>query len=224
MPWRHTRRVEPIEMTALNFVVHPDGILFATDTLALAADTKRPFVFLTKFVLLPHIDLAVVGTGDAQFLNEWFGVVRTSFVVRDIDHLNQFCPKALAELHARHNSQERGTSTAYHFGYSSGRKRYVGYAYRSTKNFVPDELADGFGIKPETSVTIPADLKFPQFFVEVMQKQAAEDRIKPITERLGIGGDVHFVRLANGEASVHRCHRFPDFEADFKAMCIGLSH
>ena len=209
-------------MSALDFLVHPTGIFFATDSLSLAAKTKDPYVFQTKFVVLPHLELAVAGTGDARFVNSWFEKTRSGFIAKDIDHLDQYCPNALQELWATFKSTTTSTSTTYHFGYSKQRERYVGYAYRSEDNFISEPLRDGFGTKPATEVSLSEKYEFPKLFIEIMTRQHDEDRALPKPDRVGIGGDIHFVQMMNRHIGITQCHRFPTYDEDYSLMCRAI--
>jgi hypothetical protein len=40
----------------------------------------------------------------------------------------------------------------------------------------------------------------------------------PLSERVGIGGDIQFVLLENGVVTVSTVHRFESYESDYKQM------
>jgi len=138
-------------MTLLMFNHAHDGHLVLTDTLATSA-AGQPHLFQTKCWPLPHLNMVMVGTGSGNLFEAWYRTLQTSMLVRDIDNLDFHAPRVLRDLWDRvqsdHGSQV-GTSTVYHFGFSSHGVA-IRYVYRSTNNF-ESELADepGFGVKPQ---------------------------------------------------------------------------
>jgi hypothetical protein len=193
-----------------------------TDSLSLSADTRHPLLYTTKIFPVPHLHGVIVGTGAGGFGLDWFRVVNTQMVVRNIPHLDHFAPNALRALWAEMPAEMRAGSTAtiYHFGFDDQETRYRGFAYRSERDFESEELQYGIGIKPPTEVGEIRDL--PGDLVRVVERQRAEDRAKPRAEQVGIGGDVFFLHLTPDGMTLRRCHRFDDYEEAFVEMCKNV--
>jgi len=166
--------------------------------------------------------MIVTGTGHGGLVAEWMYFVRSEIIVRDIDHLDEYVPEVLRDISLKFPELGHYTATIYHFGYSNNRDRYVGYAYRSTKNWQSEELQEGLGIKPQVSVNLENNFKLPDKFIEIIKLQRECDLKLPIEEQVGIGGDVHFVHMINGEFHIYRCFRFPTYENDYESMCNNL--
>lgn len=205
-------------MTALVFAILPDQISLAMDTLVVDANDKTPLCYLTKFTVLPHLNLVIAGTGLASLITGWFHFVNGSMVVLDIDHLNVFTPESLRRLAAQCPGNDLTTTTLYHFGYSTFEKRYVGYAYRSVNNWEPDRLPDALSFKPVVHVPPTDDIQFPQFLIDIVAEQRRQDLLLPVSERVGIGGEIQFVVLENGVVTVSTVHRFESYESDYTQM------
>lgn len=205
-------------MTALVFTIQPDQICLAMDTLVVAADDKAPLCYQTKFTVLPHLNLVIAGTGLASLITGWFHFVNGNVVVRDIEQINAYTPGALRRAAAECEGTNLTTTTLYHFGYSTFQKRYVGYAYRSTKNWETDKLPDALGFKPVVHVPSTDDIQCPQFLIDIVSEQRRQDLQLPLAERVGIGGDIHFVVLENGIVTISTVHRFESYESDYQQM------
>ena len=210
-------------MTALNFVVEENQICFAIDTLCIEDDDKQPLSYITKFVALPHIQTIVTGTGLAMLIVEWMSCARGNVIAKDIDHLNQYTPDHLRTISQKYTELSRISATIYHFGYSESRDRFVGYAYRSRNNWIPEERLDFIGYKPEVEYSFDSDIELPRSFIELMEYQREQDLKLPLDKRLGIGGDIHFVVMNRNGINVSRCHRFASYEADYDIMCQKLN-
>lgn len=210
-------------MTALNFVHQEDQICIALDTLSIEAEDHKPFAFMTKFILLPHLHTILTGTGFGPFVSEWMAQARSNILAQDIEHLNQYAPDCLLKL-ASHYPQLNGTSaTIYHFGYSQGRDKFLGYAYRSTRNWISEEIQYGIGMKPVVPFEFENSLNLPKTFIELMELQREEDLKLPKSERIGIGGEIHFIIMNRNGINVQRCHRFSSYDEDYKIMCNRIS-
>lgn len=205
-------------MTALVFTVQPDQICLGMDTLVVAANDKTPLCYQTKFTILPHLNLVIAGTGLASLVTGWFHFVNGSMVVQDIEHLNAFAPDALRRVTAQCEGTDLTTTTLYHFGYATLEKRYIGYAYRSTNNWESDQLPDALGFKPVVR-NVPTDnIQFPQFLTDIVTEQRRQDLLLPLSERVGIGGDIQFVVMENRTVTVSTVHRFESYDSDYKLM------
>lgn len=209
-------------MTALNFVIQEDQICLAMDTLSIDAENREPLVFLTKYAVLPHLDTIVTGTGHGSFVADWMHYARCNVIATDIDHLNQYTPDSLRRLAANHENLGRITATIYHFGFSSARNRFLAYVYRSTKNWESEEILDGVGVKPQIDFYPDETFELPAAFIELAKRQREQDNSLPPYERVGIGGDIHFVVMNRNGIHVSRCYRFPSYDQDFEAMCTHL--
>ena len=205
-------------MTALVYIVQPDKIYLAMDTLVVTHDDKIPLYYQTKFTVLPHLNLVIAGTGFASLINEWFYFVNGSMVVRDIDHLKVLAPGLLRAAAPRCQGADITTTTLYHFGYSTLEKRYVGYAYRSAKNWEPDRLQDALGLKPVIDVQPTSNIQIPQFLIDIVCEQRRKDLLLPVSERVGIGGDIQVVVMENGIVTISTVHRFESYESDYELM------
>jgi hypothetical protein len=205
-------------MTALVYIVQPDKIYLAMDTLVVTHDDKIPLYYQTKFTVLPHLNLVIAGTGFASLINGWFHCVNGSMVVRDIDHLKVLAPGLLRDATPRCQGADITTTTLYHFGYSTLEKRYVGYAYRSAKNWEPDRLQDALGLKPVIDVQPTRNIQIPQFLIDIVCEQRRKDLSLPVSERVGIGGDIQVVVMENGIVTISTVHRFESYESDYELM------
>jgi len=212
-------------VTALNFVIQEDQICFAMDTLSLEADDRQPLAFITKFVVLPHLQTVVTGTGHAVFVAEWMAQSRGNVIATDVDHLNKYTPDILKVIASGHKELNTVTATIYHFGYSESRERFVGYVYRSTSNWKSEEILEGTRIKPVVEYDFGEQFQLPSSFIELMKFQREQDLQFPIEERVGIGGHIHFVVMNRDSIHISIVHRFSSYEVDYQTMCrkAGLS-
>ncbi len=209
-------------MTALNFVIQEDNVYIALDTLAIEAEDHEPLIYMTKFILLPHLHTIVTGTGLELFVSEWMALVRSNLLAKDIEHLNQYTPDCLRKLASDCNYLNGSTATIYHFGYSQSRDKFMAYAYRLTNNWQSEKLPYGIGMKPEVNFDFGPSFELPKCFIELMELQREEDLKLPISERMGIGGEIHFITMDRNGVNVHSCHKFSSYEEDYKIMCNRL--
>lgn len=202
------------------FQLAAESAIVATDTLATRVD-GRPYLLVSKCAVLPHLGSVIAFTGNAAIGQRWAAAVHSNLLCRDFDMLDQHTPDNLRQIAVeveREHGPVAGSSTIYHFGYSTTEKQYVGYAYRSESDFDSEQLSCGFGMKPRP-VTIPTDT--PATIEEII---ALADQIRdeqntlPPSERLWIGGDLVFTVLAQGCISVNTMHRFADFDTQWLAM------
>lgn len=205
-------------MTAMVFTIQPEQICLAMDTLVVDAFDKTPLCYQTKFTVLLHMNLVIAGTGLAPLINDWFRFVNGSIIATDVDSLNLYAPTLLRNATAQSQGTDFTSTTLYHFGYSTTRNRYVGFAYRSTKNWEPDQLPDALGFKPVVDVRPTEKIEFPQFFIDIISEQRRKDLLLPVAERVGIGGDIQFVVLEGGVVTVSNVHRFDSYNSDLEVM------
>jgi hypothetical protein len=207
-------------MTALNFLLEPDRVCIATDTLALSLG-GRSHKFATKIFPLPHLQLIICGTGLLQLATDWYLFVQTSAVVRSIIGLNKFAPAILRELWARHPEASGTSGTIYHFGFDEEAGYFRGFAFRSSNDFEEEELQqNAFGVKPP--VLMPEIKTLPDGFIELVSRQREEDLRRPVQERIGVGGEVQFAILTQNSVTITTCHRFDDFEEIWEEMLANL--
>lgn len=201
-------------MTALVFALQPDQICIAMDTLVVAADDKMPLCFQRKFAVFPQVNLVVAGTGLADLICAWFSVLQSLTEPRDIDQINEAAPSALSSLADSCPGMHVTTATLYHFGYSGRERQYVGYAYRSELGFRSNKLQYALGYKPVVPIMPTEDIRFPGFFVDIVLEQQRCDHLLPVSEKVGVGGEIEFVVMAEGAIHVETVHRFSSYEAE----------
>lgn len=201
-------------MTALVFALQHDQICVAMDTLVIGARDRMPMCFQRKFLSIPGSDLIVAGTGHAGFINEWFRYLQTHFQETTIDGLDAAAPSIFRSFVRAQGGLSGLTVTIYHFGYSVEERRYVGYAYRSEHDFRSDRLRYGLGLKPIVPVASNDDIHFPNFLIELILEQQRQDNLQPISERVGIGGEIEFVVMSDRLINVETVHRFSSYEAE----------
>ena len=201
-------------MTALVFAIQPEQVCIAMDTLVIGADDRMPLSFQRKFLSVPGSDLVVAGTGHAGFINGWFQHLQANLRGATIVDLNAEVPNIFCASVSAEGGLSGLTATIYHFGYSAREDRYAGYAYRSEHDFRSDRLQYALGYKPVVPVTPNDDIRFPDFLIDIILDQQRQDWLLPITERLGIGGEIEFVVMSDRAIHVETVHRFSSYEAE----------
>lgn len=201
-------------MTALVFALQPEQVCIAMDTLVIGADDRMPMCFQRKFLSVPEVDLVVAGTGHASFINGWFQRLQANLHGTTIDYLNEAVPSIFRASVSAEGGLSGLTATIYHFGYSVREHRYAGYAYRSQHGFRSDRLQYALGCKPVVPVTPNEDIRFPEFLIDIILEQQRQDCLLPITERVGIGGEIEFVVMSDRATHVETVHRFSSYEAE----------
>ena len=223
------------ELTVLNFHLQEDIVCLVTDTIASNSEDMSPVFFTTKVYPTPHWEGLICGTGVSKFIVEWFSEAITSVLAKDIRHLNEFAPSVLRELFVKYQGYGNRdlTSTVYHFGFDHNADRFIGFAYRSTADFVSEELKYGSGIKPHPEDissleinAIPADL------ISIVHAQKLRDDSLPVQERVGIGGHLILYLMQRVErddgsysvtTEINRFFEFPDYEEAYLQACLNLS-
>jgi hypothetical protein len=209
-------------MTALVFSLQPDQVCLVMDTLVVAAETKMPLGLRRKFLVSPERRLIIAGTGLATLVQGWQGYVASSLEVRSIDELDRIAPTSLYAASKEVPAPSSITTTLYHFGYSPSERRYIGLVYRSIAGFASERLPDAIGIQPTVPVVVPEDIRFPAFLLEIMLAQHRQDRSLPLDRQIGIGGEVDFVAMTNGNLRIETIHRFSTYEADVAKLSWPL--
>lgn len=204
-------------MTALDFILKPEQILIAMDSLAIDEQTKKPAKFTSKIFYIPHLHGAICGTGDFDVILDWHAFIMKNVIAHTIRLLDKIAP---AELSRIHKGLERNTTaTIYHFGYIEQEKIFEGYVYRSTNQYQSEKLSIGIGIKPygeEVQQSIESHSKFSSeddLIIRIMNEQRRLDNKATIDERVGIGGEVHVLQLNASGALMYICHRWDDYGA-----------
>jgi hypothetical protein len=75
----------------------PTQSVIVTDTLA-TDPTGEPCLFLSKCILVPHLEMAVAYTGIAQVGQRWVHQIQTAVLARNIDQLDQYVPDAFRKM------------------------------------------------------------------------------------------------------------------------------
>lgn len=201
-------------MTALVFALQPEQVCIAMDTLVIGADDRMPMSFQRKFLPVPESNLVVAGTGHADFINGWFQHLQANRRGATIEELDAEAPSTFRASVSAEGGLGGLTATIYHFGYSAQERRYAGYAYRSEHDFRSDKLPYALGYKPVVPVTPNDDIRFPDFLIDIILEQQRQDRLQPITEKVGIGGEIEFVVMSEHKIHVETVHRFSSYEAE----------
>ena len=205
-------------MTALNFLLEEKRVCVAMDTMMLNAETRTPLKYVSKIFMLPHLNGVICGTGFVNFIFNWYLFVQSSIIAEDIEHLDLYASEALNRL-AQDFSFDFSV-TIYHFGWSAEKKKFIGLAYRSKNNFVSEALQYGLGIKPKVSFDSFNEL--PRDFIEIIKNQKKQDEALPSEERIGIGGDIHFLVMTEEGYTFSKCHRFDDYFESYNQMLNNL--
>lgn len=201
-------------MTALNFVLEPDRVCVAMDTLAVNPGTKEPHKFVSKIFPVLHLRGLLCGTGTMQIILDWFVAIQDSAFVGDMVHLGQFTPDARRRIASRYATEATGSTTIYHFGYDTFARHFRGFAFRSERNYEAEELTYGIGTKPP--IDIGAFDSLPAGFIDIMMRQRVSDRAAPLEEQVGIGGEIQFAVLTPEQLLMTTCHTFDDYETCLK--------
>ena len=201
-------------MTALVFAIQSDQVCIAMDTLVIGADDRMPMSFQRKFLSVPESDLVVAGTGHAGFINGWFQHLQSNLRGETIDDLNEEAQSIFRASVSAEGGLSGLTATIYHFGYSAREQRYTGYAYRSEHGFRSDRLQYALGYKPVVPVMPNDDIRFPDFLIDIILEQQRQDCRQPLSERVGIGGEIEFVVMSERTIHVETVHRFSSYEAE----------
>lgn len=103
-----------------------EGFVLLTDTYATTPEGD-PRTFQSKVFALPHLNMAMGGTGVGQLMQQWFDAIQSQMLVRDVENLDRHAPEALRgiwrSMIERVDGLERAveegaTSTIYHFGFT----------------------------------------------------------------------------------------------------------
>lgn len=204
-------------MTSLICHTEPEQALIAMDTLG--TFEGKPFIFTTKFYVVPHLRMVICSTG-AVFAGQWFIQVNDYTIAKGIDDLNQDASKMLGsfwELYkAEYPLPADESVTVYHIGFSEETDVIHTYAYRSTNNFMSEPREYGLMYKPECEV--PANYVFPRDIKRLMEQQRRIQKTKPATERICIGGEIYACQLSREGIGIYPLGRFDDYDSDLDAI------
>jgi len=221
-------------MTVLDFHIQEDEIYLITDTMVSEAQSMEPILFTTKVFPVPHWEGLICGTGIMQFINSWFHTAVSNILATDVVMLDEFTPDQLRELwtHGYIENEGNYSSTIYHLGFDRAENRFVGFAYRSTDDFVSERLEYGTRTKPNPENADNFELTtFPEDFIELAESQKLEDESKPVSERVGVGGSVIAYRLWRQELEggqilvntlIWKCYEFSDTAKAYQTACANL--
>jgi hypothetical protein len=216
-------------MSALIYIYTTNEIIISADTLSVDMN-KQPLLYVTKILPVPHLKTVICGTGFKPLISKWFNCAMENIIGFDITSLNHHAPGKLQSILQEIKEPVQGTTTIYHFGFSENDQMLKGYAFRSVDNFVKEELeTDNIGIKPshpgiaefyqKTLAIHP--LNTDAFHIEVIKQLKRLDTALPISERVGIGGEIQLLRLSGkGNISMATIFQFSDFIATYKKMLM----
>ena len=119
------------------------------DTLSLRID-REPLKYVSKIFPLPHLRGVLCGTGSLNTVMDWHAYIQGQVIGNTMDIANKIAPSQLKSIHSKYDLNGTNEATIYHFGFNPREEggRIRGFAFRSTKNFLPEKLNDGIGIKP----------------------------------------------------------------------------
>lgn len=161
---------------------------------------------------------------------DWFTKMCSSLVVQDVESLNDYTPRHLREIYGNLAKEGAvGTATVYQFGWSEYQQKFLGFAYRSENHFESEPLEIGTAMKP--AINNPdsyfgADPLPP--LETLMDIQQSEDRSKPLTDRIGIGGDkLQYVAFIDSETGLFKSQfsqigNFENTELDWQMIAANL--
>jgi hypothetical protein len=201
-------------MSLLMYFLASDAVTIFTDTLA-TKDAGMSRRFTSKCWGFPHMGLCVAMTGSAPIAHRWISTLNEVTMWRDIEDLNVAAPEALRQVVRDLIAEGEpigGTTTAYHFGLPERSSEYVGYAYRSAKDFVSDKLVNGFGVKPPPDEDWPETPTTLEEIIELAKRIKAEQDSRDPDIRLFIGGELVCVAMVNAAWNIVRVHRFDDYD------------
>ena len=206
-------------MTLLNWEMTPDHVSILSDTLSVNGHDKRARSFMTKIYPVPHLGGVITGTGVGRIVTSFYTTVIGDLIVDDVSQLAEFAPDILRDLWSElcDDAPEGVTATIYTFGLSD--VGFVGFAFRSTNDFVAEPLQHGLAAKPAPDMAKLANINGLEEFVGLAHDQQDADRALPRLDRVGIGGELWFYFLTRGESGglslrIDRIGRLAHFDDD----------
>lgn len=231
-------------MTGLVFLLQEGSVCVGMDTLTHTVEpdgSMRPLCFTSKIHLLPHAHAVLCGTGVADVVLRWYCLLEGRTVAIDLEVLDRLAVEHLPRIWAEEKQawEDRGapapgTATIYQFGFLRREGRYAGFAYRSDRGFVSERLAYGVGIKPNYARVQELCARYldeghlddgfvERLFVVLLRALKEEDERSEETARVGIGGEVHIVKMRDSRFELSVAGQFDDYEEDFESMRKSLS-
>jgi hypothetical protein len=211
-------------VTAINFFIDFDAALVAMD----AATFDRhglPLTPCSKIWPLPHLGMALCGTGLTQFLLAWHEEIQTVITARDIGELDAVTPRSLLRVATSLSKAGQHDSAVYHFGWHPADRRMCGFEYRLANGFASTRLPfRGMTVSPPSpNVTAiwersEGDLS-DESLAALMTEQKRLDDNGQFATRVGIGNEMHVLRILKGGTQCLKvAHQFPDRDEMFKKM------
>lgn len=209
-----------------------------TDTLV--TDMRgTPSQYTTKCRLLPHMNMAIAGTGSGNLLAAWGAFLSESMMSLDIDMCATHTQRPLIQLW-ENICNEHGieplvgepglddpaantgrTATIYHFGQAPD-GQYIWYVFRSTAGFEPERWDQGgFAIKPQPIGGFDKNTTAPETVDEMvslgLKIRAEQDQRSP-SERIFIGGELWLTSLQPNIFGQTCVHRFDNWQDNWNEM------
>ncbi len=204
-------------MTLIAFHAQADCAEIITDTLSYTV-TQRRLARMSKVLLLPHLDAAVITHGSAQFSRYWEQDAMTPNTA-DFDAFTTQVPGRLREIWAEikvmdehRNAIHGGTrnaprSVAFVVGYSPAQRRFRALSFSSQEDFTPAEL-DGLWVIPSPLDSRPSELEF-QRLQETVTEQLGDASHLDVLKSLPrpqppttVDGWVHLAKAAREHRSL----------------------
>ncbi len=128
-------------MTAQNFVLHPEFLSLITDTLVTVGSQKKPYLYISKIQVLPHLNGLITVTGQGQFGLECYKALMLQILARDIIEADPDVSKMYRKLWQQHidlctshgDDMTDAKATVYHFGWVPSEGRVRGAVLRIPK-------------------------------------------------------------------------------------------
>lgn len=209
-------------MSFMLFDQREHSALIVTDTLA--SNTKlEPLAFSSKVIPLPHMNLALTGTGSTELVRHWSDFISIAVTgARDIEDLAEIAPEQLRAIWARLTpALPPGTeSRICHIGFPAGSDRIVRYAFESPHNFEPEVFEEPeMWMQPLNKTFaiehLPATAND---YIQLVTRLKDENDQAMVPNPIGIGGEIHATVVENWSIQTVRWHRFPDYESTRTAM------
>jgi hypothetical protein len=210
-------------MTLLMYELAPDRVMVLMDTLATNTD-GTPNKYVTKVQQLPHMQMVIACTGIDGFGERWAHRLSSRVLAVDIEMLDQYAPTVIAEVWSEMRAENDFgalTSTIYHFGQSRESGEYVGFAYRSAKDFVSERLPYGFGVKPAPAGEPRLPEEFGSWVDMAITIRQEQDRL-PLDDRIHVGGALVMTLLQQGGQGNQIVYEFEDHAEMWNDMVSRL--
>lgn len=186
--------------------------VIATDTLGVTTDGE-PAILSNKASYLQTLKTVICGTGAGGFHSLWAEYVNSRMILLGIDNLDYHSPGLLRtmwqDFKEKFNVTKEQTVTIYHIGLSLETGGIKRFAYRSTNNFISEEVQHGWFYKPECSVPPGDDVL--HIVKEMMFEQRAIQELKARKGRIYIGGQINVIILEKDVVRFMTIGEFPDF-------------